>query len=257
MKWLKGAPVMSGMNMYYVYYLLSIRFFPRKTGPLCHNSNCLRGDVKGYTGKCTKYFIDMHYQPGRLFQMYKWWIHLAPFRKFFYGFQRIFKHPFFCGLSICIWFCSGFVQSAILIATTKEGNVLLSKYFLNHIDTFVYIIMDTQLTGNKQHNPPLYLPGLGSRLPHKLTQGFSSSSTPTCPLFEPLFHIFTNNLRKVPFRILKPSAPWALSNWTQKIIEISSVFWGTARLSRRKGLGELVHSPRHRSELLETSIFKK
>ena len=83
-----GAPDMSGMNMYYVFYLLSIRFFPRKTGPLCHNSNCLRGDVKGYTGKCTKYFIDMHYQPGRLFQMYKWWIHLAPFRKFFF---EVFK----------------------------------------------------------------------------------------------------------------------------------------------------------------------
>ena len=83
-----GAPHMSGMNMYYVFYLLSIRFFPRKTGPLCHNSNCLRGDVKGYTGKCTKYFIDMHYQPGRLFQMYKWWIHLAPFRKFFF---EVFK----------------------------------------------------------------------------------------------------------------------------------------------------------------------
>ena len=129
--------------------------------------------------------------------------------------------------------------------------------FLIILITFVYIIMDTQLTGNKQHNPPLYLPGLGSRLPHKLAEGFSSSSTPTCPLFEPLFHIFTNNLRKVQFRILKPSAPWALSNWTRKIIEISSVFWGTARLSRRKGLGELVHSPRHRSELLDTSIFKK
>ena len=125
--------------------------------------------------------------------------------------------------------------------------------FLIILITFVYIIMDTQLTGNKQHNPPLYLPGLGSRLPHKLTQGFSSSSTPTCPLFEPLFHIFTNNLRKVQFRILKPSAPWALSNWTRKIIEISSVFWGTARLSRRKGLGELVSSPR--SKLLD--IFKK
>ena len=171
--------------------------------------------------------------------------------------------PIFCGLSICIWFCLGSVQSVILIATTKEGNILLSKCFLLHH----YCLHhhghpqnqhdNAQLTGNKQHNPPLYLPGLGSRLPHKLTEGFSSSSTPTCPLFEPLFHIFTNNLRKVQFRILKPSAPWALSNWTRKIIEISSVFWGTARLSRRKGLGELVHSPRHRSELLETSIFKK
>ena len=122
--------------------------------------------------------------------------------------------------SICISCCSGSVQSAILIATTKEGNILISKCFLNHNDHHCLHHHghphnqhdNAQLTGSEQHNPPLYLPGLGSRLPHKLAEGFSSSSPPTWPLFEPLFHIFTNNLRKVQFRILKTSAPWSLSN---------------------------------------------
>ena len=136
MKWLKGAPDMSGMNMYYVYYLLSIRFFPRKTGPVRHNSNCLRGDVKWYIGKCTKYFIDMHYQSDKLFHTYERWIHLALLRKLFLWFSKNIQAPPFCGLLICIWLCLGSVQSVILIATTKEGNVLLSKYFLNHIDYF-------------------------------------------------------------------------------------------------------------------------
>ena len=84
------------------------------------------------------------------------------------------------GFSICSLFCSGSVQSAILIATIKEGNILLSKCFLNHNDHHCLHHHghphnqhdNAQLTGSEQHNPPLYLPGPGSRLPHKLAEGF-------------------------------------------------------------------------------------
>ena len=130
--------------------------------------------------------------------------------------------------------------------------------------TIVCIIMATLIINTTTHSSraasstilryicPVLALGFLTNLP----KVFSSSSTLTCPVFEPLYHIFTNvvnNLRKVQFRMLKTSVPWSLSIWTWKIIEISSVFWGTARLSRRKGLGELVSSPW--SELLD--IFKK
>ena len=166
-----------------------------------------------HIGKCTKYFIDMHYQCGRLFQMYNWWNTLGTFSAFLTfvivvkDYRCFIEAPIFypSEFSICISCCSGSVRSAILIATTKEGNILISKCFLNHNDHHCLHHHghphnqhdNAQLTGSEQHNPPLYLPGLGSRLPHKLAEGFSSSSPPTWPLFELFFHVVTKVLDKV------------------------------------------------------------
>ena len=82
----------------------------------------------------------MHYRCGRLFQMYNRRNTLGTFSAFLKLSKIIafIQAPIFylSRFSICTLFCTGSVQSAILIATTKEGNVLLSKYFLNHIDYF-------------------------------------------------------------------------------------------------------------------------
>ena len=135
-----------------------------------------------HIGKCTKYFIDCTIDVTDYFKCTIDEIHQAPFQLFIVvkDYRCFIQAPIFypSGFSICILFCSGSVQSAILIATTKEGNILLSKCFLLHH----YCLHhhghpqnqhdNAQLTGNKQHNPPLYLPGLGSRLPHKLAEGF-------------------------------------------------------------------------------------
>ena len=114
------------------FVVMSIRFFPRRAALAA--TQIVWEDI----GKCTKYFIDMHYRCGRLFQMYNRRNTLGTFSAFLKLSKIIafIQAPIFylSRFSICTLFCTGSVQSAILIAITKEGNILLSKCFLNHND---------------------------------------------------------------------------------------------------------------------------